>query len=328
MWRLVWTTAAAAAIVLLAAGGAVLYGIEHFERAGPLPVDRVVYIPPGSGLADIVAELEGAGVIEEPLIFRLGTRALGASRRLQAGEYLFPAGVSMREAVALLVSGRTIVHRLTLPEGTTSAEAVALVADAEPLVGGIEAIPSEGSLLPETYYFARGDTRSDLITRMAAAQKVLLAELWPARSGNLPISTQEEAVILASIVEKETAVAEERPLIASVFVNRLRKGMRLQSDPTVVYGLTDGKRPLGRALTRADLQVPTPYNTYLIDGLPPGPIANPGRASLAAVIDPAKSDYLYFVADGSGGHAFAKTLAEHNRNVAKWRRIRRDQAAE
>lgn len=328
MWRLVWTTAAAAAIVLLAAGSAVLYGIERFEQAGPLSEDRVVYIRPGSGLGDIVAELESAGVIEEPLIFRLGTRVMGASRRLQAGEYLFPAGVSMRESVALLVSGKTIVHRLTLPEGITSAEAAELVAITEPLLGEIETIPAEGSLLPETYHFVRGDTRSDLVARMQAARDELLTELWPARNENLPFATQREAVILASVVEKETAVADERPLVASVFVNRLRKGMRLQSDPTVVYGLTQGKGPLGRVLSRADLQVPTPYNTYLIDGLPPGPIANPGRASLAAVLDPTESEYLYFVADGSGGHAFAKTLAEHNRNVAKWRKIRREQAAE
>jgi len=328
MWRLAWTIAAVAAFLLLALGGAVLYGLERFERPGPLPEDRVVYIAPGSGLSAIVAELEAAGVIAEPLIFRLGTRALGDSRRLQAGEYLFPAGISMREAVALLVSGKTIVHRLTLPEGILSAEAAILIAEAEPLVGELAAVPPEGSLLPETYHFARGDRRSDLVARMQAARDEALAELWPARSGDLPFSTQEDAVILASIVEKETAVAEERPLVASVFVNRLRKGMRLQSDPTVVYGLTDGKGPLGRDLTRADLQAPTPYNTYLIDGLPPGPIANPGLASLAAVLDPAESEYLYFVADGSGGHAFAKTLAEHNRNVAKWRKIRSEHTAD
>jgi len=325
---LAWTTAVTAVLVLLAAGGAALYGVEHFERPGPLSEDRVVNIPPGSGLTDIVAELESAGVIEEPLIFRLGTRALGASRRLQAGEYLFPAGVSMRGAVAILMSGKTVVHRLTLPEGITSDEAVALIAAAEPLTGKIDTVPSEGSLLPETYHFARGDTRPELVRRMAAAQGALLDELWPTRRENLPFSTREEAVTLASIVEKETAVPEERPLVASVFVNRLRKGMRLQSDPTVVYGLTKGKGPLGRPLTHADLQVPTPYNTYLIDGLPPGPIANPGRAALAAVLDPADSEYLYFVADGSGGHAFAKTLAEHNRNVAKWRKVRRDETTE
>jgi UPF0755 protein len=232
----------------------------------------------------------------------------------------------MREAVALLTSGKTIVHRLTLPEGVMSAEAAALIAAAEPLVGEIGTIPPEGSLLPETYHFSRGDTRSDLIARMQAAQDEVLAELWPTRSDDLPFDTRREAVILASIVEKETGVAEERPLVASVFINRLRKEMRLQSDPTVVYGLTDGEGPLGRALTRADLEIATPYNTYLIDGLPPGPIANPGRASLAAVLSPAESEYLYFVADGSGGHAFAKTLTQHNRNVANWRKIRRDRA--
>ncbi len=214
----------------------------------------------------------------------------------------------------------------TLAEGLTSHEIVALVEQAEALEGAVEAVPSEGSLLPETYHYARGDRRGDLVVRMSRARDELLRVLWPGRAPNLPVATPEHAVVLASIVEKETGVAGERPLVASVFVNRLQKGMRLQSDPTVVYGLTGGTGPLGRALTRKDLQAPSPNNTYLNRGLPPGPIANPGRAALEAVLNPAQTAFLYFVADGSGGHAFAKTLAEHNRNVAKWRKFQKQNA--
>ncbi len=200
-----------------------------------------------------------------------------------------------------------------------------MVAAAEGLSGETGPVPPEGSLLPETYHYSWNDDRAALVERMQTGMEVVLAELWPERAEGLPINTPEEAVILASIVEKETGVAEERPLVASVFVNRLKRGMRLQSDPTVVYGLTNGQRPLGRTLTFRDLDRPSPYNTYTNGGLPPGPIANPGRAALEAVLHPAESRYLYFVADGTGGHAFAKTLVEHNRNVAKWRKIQRQQ---
>jgi UPF0755 protein len=321
VWRLAGLVAIVASALLVAAGLLALYGVDRFERSGPLAADTVVYIPNGSGLEAIARQLERTGVIEDSLVFRLGVHALGATRSLRAGEYLFPAALSMREAVELLTSGRTVVRRLTLAEGLTSFEIVALVENAEALEGTVGTPPAEGSLLPETYHYARGDRRADLVTRMGRSLDRVLSELWPGRAAGLPIATPEEALVLASIVEKETGVAGERPLVASVFVNRLKKGMRLQSDPTVVYGLTGGKGPLGRALTRKDLQTPSPYNTYLIDGLPPGPIANPGRAALEAVLSPANTAYLYFVADGSGGHAFAKTLAEHNRNVAKWRKI-------
>ena len=307
-----------AAAVLLA-----VYGLDRFERAGPLAADTVVYIPNGSGLEAIAQQLERSGVIEDSLVFRLGVHALGAARGLRAGEFLFPAELSMREAVALLTGGRTVARRLTLAEGLTSIEVAALVEKAELLEGTVGAAPAEGSLLPETYYYARGDARADLVARMGRSRDRVLAELWIGRAPGLPIATPEEAVVLASIVEKETGVAGERPLVASVFVNRLGRGMRLQSDATVIYGLTGGKGPLGRALTRKDLRAPGPYNTYLNAGLPPGPIANPGRAALEAVLNPAETDFLYFVADGSGGHAFAKTFAEHNRNVAKWRKFRK-----
>ncbi|HSR71798.1 MAG TPA: endolytic transglycosylase MltG, partial [Kiloniellales bacterium] len=208
----------------------------------------------------------------------------------------------------------------------TSQEAVTLIEQAEYLDGEIETVPPEGSLLPETYHYSRGDRREAVLERMRAALTDALAELWPRRVEGLPLSSPREAVILASIVEKETGLAEERPMIASVFYNRLRGGMRLQSDPTVVYGLAGGSGALGRPLTRADLQTPTPFNTYLIDGLPPEPISNPGRAAIEAVLQPAETEYLYFVADGNGGHRFAETLAEHNRNVAEWRRAREGDA--
>ncbi|MDP6352529.1 MAG: endolytic transglycosylase MltG, partial [Alphaproteobacteria bacterium] len=247
----------------------------------------------------------------------IGARAEGA---LQAGEYRLEAAVSPRAVMEQLVAGRTVVHRLTVPEGLTSAEIVALVETDDALSGIVAARPPEGSLLPETYHFARGDDRSALLARMAAEMTRALGELWSARSADLPLDTVGDALILASIIEKETGLAIERPRIAGVFVNRLRKGMRLQSDPTVVYGLTGGDGPLDRALTRADLAQAHAYNTYIIKGLPTGPIANPGRASIAAALNPEETEDLYFVADGSGGHAFARTLAEHNRNVARWRR--------
>ncbi len=327
MRRLVSLVAFAVSALVVVAGLLAFYTIDRFERPGPLTADTVILIPQGSGVEAIARQLHQAGVIEDPLVFRLGVRLLRVGRELRAGEYLFPVALSNRDAIDLLRSGQTVVRRLTLAEGLTSHEIVALVERAEALEGAVETQPPEGSLLPETYHYARGERRADLVARMSRARDELLSELWPARAPNLPVATAEEAVILASIVEKETGVADERPLVASVFVNRLRKGMRLQSDPTVVYGLTGGTGPLGRSLTRKDLRAPSPYNTYLIKGLPPGPIANPGRAALEAVLDPANTGFLYFVADGSGGHAFAKTLAEHNRNVAKWRKIRKQKAA-
>ncbi|HMA16615.1 MAG: endolytic transglycosylase MltG [Bacteroidota bacterium] len=307
------------------AGGFWLYLKQQYEAAGPLAQETVVIVPRGAGLATIAEDLAAAGVIEDAYTFRLGVRLFGDARALQAGEFAFPAGSSMREAAALLASGRTVVHRLTVPEGLTSVEIVALLAAAEPLAGEIATVPPDGALLPETYHFHRGDSRESVLERMRQSMDQALAELWGTRDEGLPLTGPKEALILASIVEKETGVDAERPLVASVFVNRLRKGMPLQSDPTVVYGITEGKAPLGRALTRQDLAQPTAYNTYQIPGLPPAPIANPGRAALQAVVQPAESDFFYFVADGKGGHAFARTLAEHNANVAKWRKIQRSQ---
>ena len=297
--------------------------MQRFDAPGPLAADTDVVIPRGSGLEEIGRMLEEAGVLADDRVFWLVVRVSDRARRLKAGEFRFPAAVSMRGALEILERGDVVVHSLTFPEGIRSTEIAALLNEAEGLTGEISEVPPEGSVLPETYHFVLEDSRSDLLARMTKARDDLLAELWPKRAEDLPIQNPEEAVVLASIVEKETAVGDERPLIAGVFINRLRKGMRLQSDPTVIYGITQGDGDLGRPLTRKDLSNGTPYNTYTIDGLPPGPIANPGRASLEAVLNPAETDYLFFVADGTGGHAFAKTLDEHNRNVAKWRKLQR-----
>ncbi len=309
-------------IALAGAAGTVGHRFMAAEFAAPGPSDEisVVLLPKGAGLGTIAELLAYEGVIESPLLFRLAVQLEGRARDLEAGEYEIPPGASGRAIMALLVEGGTVVHRLTVPEGLTSAEIVGLLAAAEALDGDSGAPPPEGSLLPETYHFTRGDDRAALVERMRRDMAEALAGLWAERAAGLPLAAPEEAVILASIVEKETGVAAERPLIAGVFYNRLAKGMPLQSDPTVVYALTGGAGPLGRPLTRADLKVVSPYNTYLVIGLPPGPIANPGRAALEAVLRPAETAALYFVADGAGGHAFAATLDEHNRNVAQWRK--------
>ncbi|MHA1600450.1 MAG: endolytic transglycosylase MltG [Alphaproteobacteria bacterium] len=307
---------------LLAAVLTALYGLDRFEQPGPLEADTIVLVPRGAGVETISHRLEDEGIIDDPFIFRIGVWLNGATRDLRAGEYLFLIGTSMRDAMDVLRTGKPFTRRLTLPEGLTSAEAVVLINGAEALDGEAGETLAEGSLLPETYHYVRGDSRIDLVRRMQRSLDKALDELWPVRAQDLPLADKREAMILASIVEKETGVPEERSRVASVFVNRLRTGMRLQSDPTVAYGITDGSGPLGRPLTRQDLQTPSPYNTYLNNGLPPGPISNPGRAAIEAVLNPAETEYLYFVASGNGGHAFAKTLAEHNRNVEKWRKLR------
>jgi UPF0755 protein len=311
-------------LTVAAVGAGALYSWAHQRFTGPGPLDdrKTLVIERGAGLEAIARQLTDAGVIRSPLIFRLGARATGQATRLKAGEYAFPAGVSPQRALRIVVSGKTIARSLTIPEGLTSHEVVALIRQAPALEGKIAKVPPEGALLPETYHYERGDSRAELLARMAQSMDRALAELWPERADDLPYDTKNAAVTLASIVEKETAVPDERALVAGVFVNRLERGMRLQSDPTVSYALTQGEEELGRPLTRADWEVEHPYNTYRISGLPPGPIANPGRAALEAAINPADTDYLYFVADGSGGHAFAKTLREHNRNVAEWRKVR------
>lgn len=313
-------------LTTLATGGGVValfvWAEKTYVGPGPLGAETTVVIEPGSGLQRIAADLVEAGVIVQPEVFTAMLRYSGDHRRLTAGEFRFPPGVSQKTVAEMLVNHEVVNRFVTIPEGLTSTEIFALIEQADGLTGPMPQLPPEGSLLPETYQYVRGDARSSLIRRMTVAMDATVAGLWETRSENLPYATPGEAVILASIVEKETGVAGERARIAGVFVNRLRKGMRLQSDPTVVFALTGGRVPLGRALTRRDLKIDHPYNTYGIDGLPPGPIANPGRESLAAAMNPAQTEDLFFVADGTGGHAFAETLAEHNRNVAKWRKRR------
>lgn len=300
------------------------------QLPGPVPPDQaeqtVVMVDKGMGLNAIAQRLEASGVVANAFLFRLGVYRYHATRALKAGEYAIPARASMFAVMEILREGKALLHRITVPEGLTTAQALRIVANDPVLTGEITVRPGEGRLLPDTYLFTRGETRDALVSRMVDAQAALIDQLWPGRDRKLPYSTREQALTLASIVEKETGLAEERPRVAAVFVNRLRKGMRLQSDPTIIYGLTGGE-PLGRGLRVSELQRQTPYNTYLVDGLPPTPIANPGRDAIAAVLNPPASNDLYFVADGSGGHAFSGTLAEHERNVQHWREVERRQKA-
>jgi len=326
---LVWLAGGLLATALIAAAAA--YGgwvwvNQQFEAPGPSATETTLMLPRGAGLIAIAGQLEREGVIEDARLFRLMVQIDQGERDLRAGEYRIPQAASMRDIYALLREGRTLMHPVTAAEGLTTAMIVRIVEASDVLTGEITRIPAEGALLPETYMVDRGTTRQAVIDRMEAAQDELLAQAWPNRAENLPYTTPEEAIIIASIVEKETSVASERPLVASVFVNRLRRGMRLQSDPTIIYGITGGE-PLGRGIRRSELDnTNNPYNTYHINGLTPTPIANPGRDAILAVINPPQSDYLFFVADGTGGHAFSATYAEHNRNVAAWRRIERERA--
>ena len=309
-------------LVIAIAGGAGAFWIwTQYQQPGPLTDETVQIVPRGADIRKIAGGLTAAGIISSPLVFIVGARIDEADGSLKAGEYLFPPGISARDVVALLKSGRTVVRRLTVPEGLTTVQIIDLIEKTPGLEGDTGPPPEEGTLLPETYHLTHGDRRRDVVTRMADAMAKTLEGLWAKRAPDLPFDSPREALILASIVEKETALPAERPRVAAVFVNRLRKGMRLEADPTVVYAVSGGTGPLGRPLTRDDLKRPSPYNTYVSEGLPPGPIANPGRGSLSAVLDPADTDELFFVADGSGGHAFARTLEQHERNVARWRKI-------
>jgi UPF0755 protein len=319
----------AAAIPIVAAGGAggAWYLAQAYLRTpGTLREQAVVLLPRGSGVNTIARQLAEAGAIEHPWLFAAIARVTGRDRGLKAGEYAILPGMAPQDILALLESGKVLLHAVVVPEGLTVPEVYALLQGADVLSGELPSPPSEGSLLPETYLVPRGEARARLVGRMRADMEAALAGAWARRKPDLPLRTPEEALALASIIEKETARPDEYVLVAAVFVNRLRRGMKLQTDPTVIYALANGQGPLGRELTRADLAVEHPYNTYVIDGLPPGPIANPGRAALEAAVQPAEVNYLYFVASGDGGHIFASTLQEHNRNVARWRTLRRQNA--
>jgi UPF0755 protein len=310
-------------VALLALGGLLYFAKDQFDKQGPLGHSTVFVIPRGEGVNAIAERLERDGIIHDRRIFVASVIYFKVQERLKAGEYEILKNSSMRNVLDKLVEGRAVLHKVSIPEGLTSEQIVGRLNAHKMLKGEITEIPAEGSLLPDTYKFSRGMTRQDLIERMKAEQRKFVERLWEKRQPNLPVKTQREAIILASIVEKETGRADERSRVAGVFINRLRKGIPLQSDPTIIYGIVGGKGTLGRGILKSELEKKTPYNTYKIKGLTPTPIANPGRAAIEAVLNPAKTNDLYFVANGTGGHAFAPSLAKHNSNVAEWRKIER-----
>jgi UPF0755 protein len=306
-------------LLTLAVGGVVFWGKQKFDAAGPLTAEKTVNIPRG-GVRDIAEMLAREGVISDPWVFMGGALALKArGEDLKYGEYQFGKRASMRDVAETIIEGKVVQHQLTLAEGLTSEQIVARLLENDVLSGNIREIPREGTLLPESYRFTRGMTREQMIQRMQQSQARMVKEVWERRMPDLPIRTPEQLVTLASIIEKETGKPEERTRVAAVFMNRLKQNMRLQSDPTIIYGLVGGKGSLGRPIMRSEIEQPTPYNTYVINGLPPGPIANPGRASLEAAAMPARTKELFFVADGTGGHAFAENYEQHQKNVARLR---------
>ena len=308
-----------AAFVALVGVAVASWGIKYYNTPGPLEAPATVIIPRGSSFATVTNLLADAGVVEHKLAFRIIATGLKQSSRVQAGEYEFQAGVSPEDVLETMVEGRTVMHNLTIPEGLTTRQVIDLLLAEDKLNGNIPDDIREGELLPETYSFSRGNLREEVVRQMRAQMKETLDKLWAGRQSNLPVKTPEEALALASIVEKETGLDAEYGKVASVFVNRLRKGMPLQADPTVIYAVTQGQAPLGRRLVKSDLKVNSPYNTYLNTGLPPGPIANPGKKALTAVLNPPDTNYIFFVADGNGGHNFAVTLDQHNTNVQNWK---------
>ena len=308
-------------VISIAVGAGLFIGKQRFEAPGPLPEDKVVNIPRGLGIRDIADLLQREGVINQPYVFMGGVIVLKARGELKYGEYQFSKQSSVADVVETITEAKVVQHAFTVPEGLTSEQIVARLLENEVLTGQIKEIPREGTLLPETYRFTRGMTREQIIQRMQQAHRRVLQEVWERRVQDLPVKTPEQLVTLASIVEKETGKPDERTRVAAVFVNRLKTKMRLQSDPTIIYGLTGGKGSLGRPILRSEIEQATPYNTYVVDGLPPGPIANPGRASLEAAANPARTKELYFVADGSGGHVFSDNYAEHQKNVSRLRGI-------
>ncbi len=314
-------------VLLVVAGGAVWFARKSFTQPGPLPADKAVFIPKGSGVNDIADTLERSGVISSAYMFVAAVQVTDSRSELRWGEYMFPKSASLADVLTIIKEGKAIQYQITLPEGLTTEQIIARLMESDILTGEVTRKPGEGTLLPETYKFQRGDARQTIINTMEAAQKKLREDIWKRRADGLPLRNMDEMVTLASIVEKETGKPEERARVAGVFINRLARRMRLQSDPTIIYGIVGGKGTLGRPLLRTDIDKLTPYNTYQIDGLPPTPIGNPGRAAMEAVANPLRTREIYFVADGTGGHVFAETLDQHNRNVARWRQIEKDQGA-
>lgn len=306
-------------LAALVVGGA---GIWAYSSPGPKArqgASTTVILRHGASLPEIASNLESQGVVRSGSVFMAAAQILRKARGLKAGEYAFPSRASLAQVLTMIRQGRIVRHFVTIPEGLTSEQAVAVLM-ANPVLTGSAPAPAEGAILPETYEVERGTDRAAVLRRMTGAHDRLVGQLWPHRRAGLPFRTPEEAVTLASIVEKETGLASERPRVAAVFINRLRKGVPLASDPTIIYGLTRGQ-PLGHGIRQSELASNTPYNTYHFAGLTPTPICNPGRAAIAAVLDPARTDDLYFVANGTGGHSFAASLAEHEKNVEHWRQI-------
>mgnify|MGYP003542223513 CR=1 FL=1 len=314
----------------IGAGLGAYYGKREFEKAGPAADAATFVVKRGSGVGDVATQLENRNLITDARVFRYGAKILKLENKLKAGEYEIRAGASMRDILASLSSGKSVLHSLTIPEGLTVMQILTRIGENEVLTGDMPAdVPPEGSLLADTQRFSRGTTRAEIVQKLMNDQKKLVDEIWARRQPNLPIKDINEFVTLASIVEKETGKADERPRVAGVFINRLNKGMRLQSDPTIIYGIYGGRgKPADVPIRRSDIDKQTPYNTYQIDGLPPTPIANPGKDALEAVANPSKTEDLFFVADGTGGHVFAPSLDEHNENVARWREIEAKAAQE
>ena len=315
-------------VVAVTVGTGLYFGKQRFDAPGPLTEDKVVNIPRGLGIKDISDLLAREGVIDQPWVFIGGVVVLKARGGLKHGEYRFVKHASLADVVDTIIEGKVVQHVVTIPEGLTSEQIVARLLQNGSLTGSIKEIPHEGTLLPETYRYTIGMTREQMLQRMEQAQRRILQEVWEHRAPDLPLKSPEQLVTLASIVEKETGKAEERSRVAAVFINRLKNKMKLQSDPTIIYGLAGGKGTLGRPIMRSEIEQPTPYNTYVIQGLPPGPIANPGRASLEAAANPARTKELFFVADGTGGHVFSETYEQHEKNVARLRVIERAKAPE
>jgi len=314
-------------LILIAIAGGILFVVakQRFEAPGPLEQEKIVNIPPRLGIRDIADLLVTEGVIDHPMTFVISALLAKTREELKFGEYQFPKQASLRDVINVIVDGKVVQHQITIPEGLTSEQVVQRLLETDILSGKIKEIPREGSMLPESYRYARGTPRDQVIQRTQQAQARVVQEVWDRRMPDLPLRTPQQLVILASIVEKETGRADERTRVAAVFINRLKQRMKLQSDPTIIYGLVGGKGTLGRPIQRNEIEQPTPYNTYVIDGLPPGPISNPGRAALEAVANPARTKELYFVADGSGGHAFSETLDQHQRNVTRLRTLEQSQ---
>jgi UPF0755 protein len=315
----------------IALGGGWLWFQNEIAKPGPSTGQVVFAVQPGETLTSVAARLEQDGLVTDDRLVRLKARLDGSELAIKTGEYILEPRASIVDIIDIMIEGKSVLYKITLPEGRTTAQLLKIIEE-DPVLDG--ALPTqevpEGSLLPDTYLFQRGTSRADLIARMQDAQDKVLDELWPQRAEGLPISTPEEAIILASVVEKETGIASERPQIAGLFTTRLKRGMRLESDPTIIYGISKGeplynRRGERRTLYRSEIDRKTDWNTYQIDGLPKTPICNPGRDAIAAVLNPDETGHIFFVADGKGGHLFARTLAEHNRNVAAYRKYEREE---